>query len=48
MKTEIHRIFSPMSNSYLIRERGTVLVDAGSPFMIKKFLRRFRVLSIEP
>ena len=48
MKTEIHRLSLQWVNSYLIKEDGLVLVDAGLPNKGKKFLEEFRKLSVEP
>lgn len=45
---EIHRIPLGMTNCYLIRDRGTILVDAGYPGKGQKFLKALRRLSIEP
>jgi len=48
MKTEIHRLSLQQVNSYLIKEEGLILVDAGSPNKGRKFLEEFRKLSVEP
>ena len=48
MKTEIHRLSLGMCNCYLIKEEGTILVEAGVANQGEKFLRELKALSVEP
>ena len=48
MRTEIHRIPLGLSNCYLIREEGAILVDAGFPGKGRKLQRRLEELSLAP
>jgi len=48
MKTKIHRLALGACNCYLIKEEGTILVDAGTPNQGKKFLKELKTLSINP
>lgn len=50
METQIHRLSFGGANCYcyLIKEGGTILVDAGMPNKGKKFLKELNDLSIEP
>ena len=49
MKTEIHRLSSlGFANSYLIRQEGLILVDAGIPGRGKSLIKKLKDLSIEP
>lgn len=47
-KTQIHRLPLGFSRSYLIRQEGLILVDAGVPNKGEDFLRQIKRLSIEP
>jgi len=48
MTAEIHQIQLGLTNCYLIRDEGTVLVDGGQPKNIRKFLKTLSSLAIEP
>jgi len=50
MVTEIHRLSLMLgrNSSYLIKEDGLIVVDAGGPNQGKKFRRRLKDLSIHP
>ena len=48
METEIHRIRLGLSNSYVIREEGVILVDAGFPGKGEHLQKRLQELSIAP
>jgi len=48
MTVEIHRISLGLTNCYLIRDGGTILVDGGQPGKSQKFLKTLSRLSIEP
>lgn len=48
METEIHRIPLGMTNCYLIKEEGVVLVDGGFPDKGEEFQQQLENLSIEP
>ena len=48
METEIHRIPLGLSNSYVIREEGVILVDAGFPGKGEELQKRLQELSIAP
>jgi len=45
---EIHTIKLGISNCYLIRDKGTILVDAGVPGKFNKFIKKLKSLNIEP
>lgn len=45
---DIHHINAGITSCYLIRDKGTVLVDTGVPGKIKKFNKKFKEFSIEP
>ena len=48
MTVAIHQIPLGLTNCYLIRDEGTVLVDGGQPKNIRKFLKTLSSLAIEP
>jgi hydroxyacylglutathione hydrolase len=48
MTTEIFPIALGMANTYLIREQGVILVDAGHPGKIKRFARQLAKTPISP
>lgn len=48
METEIHRLSLGLTNCYLIKQEGLILVDAGSPKKGKNFLKQLKDLSIKP
>jgi len=49
MKTEIHRLSLGLSNCYLIRQEGLILVDGGlPPNRGKSFIKQLKQLYIEP
>lgn len=48
MRTEIHRIPLGLSNCYLIREEGAILVDAGFPGKGRELQRGLEELSVAP
>ena len=48
METEIHRLSLGLTNCYLIKQEGLILVDAGNPNKGKSFLKQLKDLSIEP
>jgi len=45
---DIYRINAGITSCYLIRDKGTVLVDAGVPGRVKKFNKKFKEFNIEP
>ncbi|MBD3414778.1 MAG: MBL fold metallo-hydrolase [Candidatus Aminicenantes bacterium] len=45
---DIHIINTGISSSYLIRDHGSVLIDAGVPGRIQKFEKRLKDLQIDP
>jgi len=45
---DIHTLNVGISNSYLIRDQGTILIDAGVPGRIKKFEYTLKNLGIAP
>lgn len=48
MSAEIHRLPVGMTNCYLIKERGLILVDAGPPQKAGLLRRKLQVLSVNP
>ncbi len=48
MTVAIHQIPLGITNCYLIRDKGTVLVDGGPPKNIRTFLKTLSSLAIEP
>ena len=48
MKTDIWRLPMVGANCYLIRQEGTILVDAAPPRRHQRFLKRLESLSIKP
>ena len=48
MSAEIHRLPLGFTNCYLIRERGSILVDAGPPQKTDSLRKKLRVLSVNP
>jgi hydroxyacylglutathione hydrolase len=48
LKPEIHKVKLGVCNCYVIREGGTLLVDAGPPRQEKRFIRKLLSLSINP
>ena len=45
---DIHIINVGISNCYLIRDRGTILIDAGVPGRINKFEKSFKRFNVDP
>jgi hydroxyacylglutathione hydrolase len=48
LKPEIHKVKLGVCNCYVIREEGTILVDAGPPRQEKRFIRKILGLGIDP
>jgi hydroxyacylglutathione hydrolase len=48
MSVQIHRLPVGMTNCYLIKERGLILVDAGMPRKAELLRKRLQALSISP
>ena len=48
MSAEIHRLPVGVTNCYLIKERGLILVDAGPPQKAELLRKKLQVLSINP
>ena len=45
---EIHTIKVGISNCYLLKDRGTILIDAGVPGRVNTFEKTFKSLGVAP
>ena len=48
MSAEIHKLSLGVSNCYLVKEDGIILVDAGPPNQVSKLRMELQTLSINP
>lgn len=48
MSIQVHCLPDPITNCYLIRERGLILVEAGESQKAEKLLKKLQALSINP
>lgn len=48
MSAEIHKLTLGISNCYLVKDDGTILVDAGPPNQVSKLHMELQTLSINP
>ncbi len=48
MSVQVHRLPLGITNCYLIKEQGLVLVDAGPPQKAEQLMKKLQALSIDP